>query len=400
MKPKEDKKLAIYAHFPFCLRKCPYCDFVSYDNREADHKAYIEAVLSELGRLIEVVGERFEATSVYLGGGTPSLMEPELVEVLIKGINHHIPIVDTAEVTIEVNPATAGSDEMSEWHAAGVNRISLGIQSSDPTTLETLGRIHTVEDGIAAYEAARRAGFDAVSVDLIFGVPGQNQNAWMADLGRVIAWEPDHLSAYMLKPPTGWKTPPDEEVAQMYISTVKALGAAGLIQYEVSNFARTGKESRHNMVYWKKGDYIGLGGAAHSHLNALNLAAHSPESAHPAVSLYKKDTVSIRWSNVTEPAAYMDFITDRGNAVEYAEQIDERDDFNEKLLLGLRLAEGLDTGAMNSSQRDAIKKLGVQLDEAELAMIKDNRLILTPEGMLLADEIAARMSSFVNTEVA
>ncbi len=393
--PRELVPVAIYVHFPFCLRKCPYCDFVSYDDSDIDHGDYIESILGELA-IVDFWGGGREAVSIYIGGGTPSLMTPKLVDTLIEGIHRRLPMSSDAEVTIEVNPATADAADMSAWRAGGVNRISLGVQSTDPATLETLGRLHTAEEGLAAYELARRAGFDVVSVDMIFGTPGQRREIWMADLGRVIDREPDHLSAYMLKAPSGWETPPDEEVADMYLSTVESLDAAGLMQYEVSNFARAGKECRHNIVYWKKGDYIGLGVAAHSHLKAANFINAGTETTHPAGKMRKKDTASLRWWNVTDPEEYMDHIDNEGNAVEGAESIDVERDINESLLLGLRLREGIDAGVLDTPHRRAVEIVGAQLAEVGLVSFDGTRVYLTPRGMLLADEIAAKIASAVS----
>ena len=390
------KRSAIYVHFPFCLRKCPYCDFVSYDSSPVNRDEYIDSILLELGSLQKDIGVPLEAASVYLGGGTPSLMTPRQVEKLLDGIKRHAPFPADAEITIEVNPATAGEAGMAAWRSMGINRISLGIQSTDPKILVKLERVHTVEEGIMTYRFARRVGFFSVGIDLIFGVPGQSFESWKADLLRAIELEPDHLSAYMLKAPQGWEPPCEEELADMYTFTVDELEAAGLFQYEVSNFARPGYESRHNLTYWKMGEYIGLGVAAHSHMSWSNRPARS-DSPHPLnKDPHQNNIFSIRWWNTPGPEDYINKINEKGNAISDYEYIDMEKSIYENLLLSLRLREGLDMGLKAFKSRKAIESVGAHLEEGGLASIEGSILKLTPRGLLLADEIAARIAASVS----
>ena len=242
--------LSVYIHIPYCLRKCPYCDFVSYDNLDLKHEEYIEGVTKELGHYAAVLDKPSPAKTVYLGGGTPSLLHAGLVEKILSEVRRHLGIKKGAEITIEANPGALDMKRLRGYREAGVNRISIGVQSTDLESLRVLGRIHTAHEGRRAYLDAHRAGFETVGIDLIFGLPGQTAANWAKDLREALSWKPDHVSAYILKAPKGWQTPDEETISQMYIDTVAAVEASGLKQYEISNFATPGKQSRHNSVYW------------------------------------------------------------------------------------------------------------------------------------------------------
>ncbi len=388
--------LGIYVHFPFCLKKCPYCDFTSYDDSPVDRRSYIDTVVKELNRFGNVSDSDFKARTLYFGGGTPSLMEPWMVEQVIGAVDHNCKLSPDIEITLEVNPATASAEDMRAWRKAGVNRVVIGVQSTDRKNLQILGRLHSPEETLAAVEAARGARFDAVGIDLIFGMPGQTFDNWEKDLERAVEMRPDHVSAYMLKPPRRWSVPPDEEIGKMYLNGVERLEAAGLSQYEVSNFAREGRQCRHNLNYWKSGDYLGLGVAAHSRMN-VSLLKKTPETA--SGESFESSGLSkipyLRWWNLLSPESYIDAIETTGSAIMETDAVDEKIAMDERLMLSLRLTEGMSFAGVDDNTASLIKKMGKELAEVGLAEITSEAIKLTPAGMLVADEIAARLAAML-----
>lgn len=364
-----EMSLSVYIHFPYCKRKCAYCDFVSYADLRVSHREYIEGVISELTYFAGHLSELKPANTLYIGGGTPSLLEPGLVEKLIGKVQRDLGIETGAEITIEVNPGTVEPVRLRGYRAAGVNRISIGVQSMDPDSLKVLGRIHSVEENRAAFGAAREAGFETVGIDLIFGLPGQVIERWLCDLNAAISLKPDHVSAYILKAPENWKTPDEEIVSEMYIKTVELLESAGLLQYEVSNFACSGKESRHNSVYWSGGSYLGLGAAAHSYI------------------------ANVRRSNETDIDKYMQRVLREGNAVAHCEQITEEMARDEAIMLGLRRRSGLDLAVVGENfggkVRAELERAILEFERQGLGQLLEGKFMLNPKGMLLGDELAA-----------
>jgi oxygen-independent coproporphyrinogen-3 oxidase len=263
--------LALYVHFPWCVRKCPYCDFNSHAARgELPEAQYIDALLADLEADLPRVWGR-PVRSIFLGGGTPSLFSPEAVEQLLAGIRARIVLAPDAEITLEANPGTVETERFRGYRAAGVNRLSIGIQSFDPEQLEQLGRIHGRDEALAAAQAARTAGFDNFNLDLMFGLPQQTLDEALTDLRTALALQPAHLSVYQLtlEPNTLFHAQPpelpDEDVLAAMQETLQAeLADAGLTQYEVSAYARAGRRCRHNLNYWQFGDYLGIGAGAHA----------------------------------------------------------------------------------------------------------------------------------------
>lgn len=262
--------LALYVHVPWCVRKCPYCDFNSHEaNQGIPEKAYVDALLRDLEHDLPRVGGR-RAQSVFIGGGTPSLFAPGAIEALLAGVRARIPIAPDAEITLEANPGTVDADRFAGFRAAGVNRLSLGIQSFCDAKLQALGRIHGANEALQAAEAARRAGFDNLNLDLMFGLPGQSVDEACEDAMRAIALQPAHLSLYQLtlepgtpfyhRPPA---LPDDDAIWSMQIELQALLEQAGYGQYEVSAYAQPGRQCRHNRNYWLYGDYLGIGAGAH-----------------------------------------------------------------------------------------------------------------------------------------
>jgi oxygen-independent coproporphyrinogen-3 oxidase len=265
--------LALYIHIPWCVRKCPYCDFNSHAATGAlPERAYVGALLSDLEQELPAVAGR-AVESIFIGGGTPSLFGAEAIARLLGGVRERIEVATDAEITLEANPGTAESGQFRGFREAGVNRLSIGVQSFDPDRLRALGRIHGREEALRAAELAREAGFDNFNLDLMFGLPGQDQPAALADIRAAIALKPAHLSFYQLtlEPNTLFhKVPPrlpeDDDIWAMQGACQAALAAAGYRQYEVSAYAQPGRRCRHNLNYWQFGDYLGIGAGAHGKL--------------------------------------------------------------------------------------------------------------------------------------
>jgi oxygen-independent coproporphyrinogen-3 oxidase len=269
--------LALYVHFPWCVRKCPYCDFNSHPLRDEIPEArYIDALLADLELdLPRVWGRRVQ--TVFFGGGTPSLISPEAIDRLLAGVRARIPLAPDAEITLETNPGTVEAGRFAGYRAAGVNRLSIGIQSFDDAQLQALGRIHGRVEALAAAEAARTAGFDNLNLDLMFGLPGQDTAGALADLRTALALAPAHLSVYQLtlepntpfaaRPP---QLPDDEVTTEMQEALQNELHTHGFRHYEVSAYARSGRECRHNRNYWEFGDYLGIGAGAHAKITAAD----------------------------------------------------------------------------------------------------------------------------------
>jgi len=267
--------LALYAHVPWCVRKCPYCDFNShaYDST-VDERAYVNAMLVDLDQDVELVPGR-QLDSIFIGGGTPSLIAAEAIALLLGGISDRLKLAGSPEITLEANPGAVDAGKFTAYREAGVNRLSIGVQSFDNTKLTALGRIHSSREAEQAYTKARAAGFGNINLDLMFGLPGQSVAQAMADLEMAISLNPEHLSWYQLtiepntlfhhQPPV---TPEDDVLWEMQQLGQAKLSTAGYRQYEVSAYARTGFQCRHNTNYWSFGDYLGIGAGAHGKLTA------------------------------------------------------------------------------------------------------------------------------------
>ena len=263
--------LSLYIHFPWCVRKCPYCDFNSHAVRgELPEEQYIDALLTDLEQDLPRVWGR-PVRSIFLGGGTPSLFSPEAIERLLDGVRARVVLLPESEVTLEANPGTVETERFRGYRAAGVNRLSIGVQSFQPEQLKKLGRIHGRDEALTAAQAARAAGFDNFNLDLMFGLPQQTPDEALADLRTALALHPAHLSLYQLtlEPNTLFhahppELPDDDVLAAMQDALQTELAGAGFAQYEVSAYARGGRRCRHNLNYWQFGDYLGIGAGAHA----------------------------------------------------------------------------------------------------------------------------------------
>jgi oxygen-independent coproporphyrinogen-3 oxidase len=319
----------LYVHIPFCRRVCPYCDFNVYARQEPLIPRYLAAVRRELALLADRWG-RGPVRTIYLGGGTPSLLTPHQVAELLDAIAAIFVLVDQPEVTLEANPETVDTEKLAGYRAAGVNRLSLGVQTLVPQGLKVLGRAHRPETPVAAYRAARATGFRNVNLDLIYGWPGQTRDQWEQDLATVLSWQPEHLSLYALtiEPGTPYERAvrrgilrplDDDVVAELAELAMEQLEKHGYLHYELSNWARAGcSRSIHNTIYWRNGFYLGVGAGAHGYLGG------------------------IRTVNERLPARYIARVEAGDLPIADMESIDPRTELVETMMLGLRLvADGI-----------------------------------------------------------
>ncbi|HYZ93899.1 MAG TPA: radical SAM family heme chaperone HemW [Actinomycetota bacterium] len=333
-------EFGMYVHVPFCAHRCWYCDFNAYAGLDHLADAYMSALVEDVRRGLSApeqadLGSRPAITSIFIGGGTPSLVAAEHMTKLLEAIRASWPVAPGAEVTIECNPESIDARKLETYLASGVNRISFGVQSLDDELLTRLGRTHDAHTALAALRAARCAGFDNVSADLIFGVPGEDDNAWRMSVEGVLACDPAHISCYGLTyeegtPLGAWKRlgkvvpVGDDEVATRWEAAESLLTDAGFHRYEISNWARPGRESRHNDLYWRCGEYMGIGAGAHGHLATTDAAVRS-------------------WT-LRSPERYVRSIQARLRPVAGHETIDVRTRASEVLVLGLRRTGGVRAG--------------------------------------------------------
>jgi oxygen-independent coproporphyrinogen-3 oxidase len=371
--------LALYVHWPFCAAKCPYCDFNSHVRDRVDAARHGRALRRELAREAARVGRR-PLASIFFGGGTPSLMPPDVVADLIADARALFDAVPDIEITLEANPTSVEAAKLRDFAAAGVNRASLGVQSLEEAPLRFLGRQHDAAQAVAALELARGI-FPRLSFDLIYARPGQAEAAWRAELRRALALAADHLSLYQLtiEPGTRFATeyargafrlPEEDDAARLYTATAEEAAGFGLLPYEVSNYAQPGAESRHNLQYWRYGDYVGIGAGAHQRLllDGSMLAARRHRAPEEWLARVERD----------------------GHAVTEEEALSPRDRAREALLMGLRLAEGVDPARVEARSAqpfaDALdpETLAACLAEGYLAW-HGGRLVATAEGRLRLD---------------
>jgi putative oxygen-independent coproporphyrinogen III oxidase len=330
-----ENALAIYVHWPFCQSKCPYCDFNSYARRTISEEQYIEAAFRELDHYAAETRAR-PVSSIFFGGGTPSLMAPQTVGALLGAVARHWSIESTCEITLEANPSSVESHRFAGYRSAGVNRVSLGVQSLSDEQLRFLGRLHTAAEARQALEVAGRH-FERMSFDLIYARPGQTESEWRAELGEALALARGHLSLYQLtiEPETAFfdlhrrgklRVPGPDLAADLYTITQEICEADGLPAYEVSNHAAPGEESRHNLTYWRYGDYIGIGPGAHGRLT-VGRKKHATAGAKA-------------------PGAWHAKVHECGSGCEERVEVNPRQQAEEALLMGLRLREGLDLSAV------------------------------------------------------
>lgn len=357
----------LYVHIPFCPKVCPYCSFYKEASDRNKTQRFLDAVLAELDMRLRERDVRPE--TIFFGGGTPSALSTTQLDYLLGGLRARLDLSALREWTLEMNPATVSLEKARALRALGVNRISMGVQSWDKELLKVLGRVHNAAQAERSYAILREAGFENVNLDLIFAVPTQTRAQWRTTLEQTIALRPEHISAYCLtyeedtafyaRFARGELTQDEAWDANLFEMTMDTLGAAGFEQYEISNYARTGRECRHNLAYWLGADYLGLGPSAFSTAG------------------------SRRWQNVEDTAAYCERIERGGSAESFAEQLCEATRLSERIAFSLRTNRGVDRETVESWRENV-----AQFEQDEFLRADGDRLVLTRKGKLLADSVA------------
>ncbi|QEE37091.1 coproporphyrinogen III oxidase [Octadecabacter sp. SW4] len=360
----------LYIHWPFCQAKCPYCDFNSHVARHIDQKRWLAAYVAEIARVGALTKGR-TLTSVFFGGGTPSLMDPETVDGIMAAVRAMWPLSNSIEVTLEANPTSIEAGRFHGYRQAGVNRISMGIQAMNDADLRALGRLHTVDEGLAAFETARGI-FDRVSFDLIYARQGQGVADWQAELERALALGLDHLSLYQLTIEDGTafgdryaigklRGLPDEDLAaDLYEVTQEVCEKAGLRAYEVSNHAKDGYESAHNLTYWRYQDYAGVGPGAHGRLTI--------------------DSVKYATETSLAPGRWLEDVETTGSGESLRSPLSTKDQWAERLLMGLRLSEGVDLDGVLLPPHDVFQNKINGLRDSGFVTFDGRTLRVTPLG--------------------
>ena len=372
--------LALYIHWPFCVSKCPYCDFNSHVRGQIDQGQWREALLADLAHEARLLSGR-TLTSIFFGGGTPSLMDPATVAALIDAARSHWAPTADLEITLEANPNSVEAARFADLAAAGVNRISLGLQSFDDDALAFLGHAHSASEGLQALEIAQRE-FARVSFDLIYALPGDSEEGWSATLDRALGLGTTHLSLYQLtiEPGTrfaaltsaGKLEPLDSEAAAaLYELTAERTAAAGLPAYEISNHAAPGAESRHNLTYWRYGDYAGVGPGAHGRRLGMRTVRHR------------------------KPENFLSGLERNGHGVAEEEPLEPREAADEALVMGLRLAEGIDVGGLDQRFQVPLVDWNAveRLTRSGHLRQSGRRVNVTPRGRLLLDHILGEVAA-------
>ncbi len=370
----------LYIHIPFCIAKCDYCDFYSIPVGRCgsyDTSKYVNALLKEMDLRRDIAGD---LRTVYLGGGTPTLLSVEQTAAIISGAREIFSIDSGAEITIEANPGTVSDRQLAALRETGINRVSIGMQSLSGRELCTLGRSHTIEDSFAAVNAARKAGFANISLDLIYGIPGQLMDFWINTMSRALELFPEHVSAYELTPEEStllherlargvYELPDESLVIEMYYAAIEKMKAHGYLHYEISNFAKPGYESMHNLNYWDRGEYLGVGAGAHSFFKGK------------------------RTGNITDIDRYMESISSLVMPVDEEIAVTKQDEFSEMIFLGLRKTEGIDMRLMPDKEWLLKNKALDALRRHGLIEIEDLHLRLTGKGLVMSTEVMVQILS-------
>lgn len=373
--------IGIYIHIPFCIKHCPYCDFAVVEGLLHTAPDYVDALCAEMRAGAARHAPNPPVATIFLGGGTPSLLRAGKIARILDTVRECFVVLPDAEVTLEANPGPLQPRHLAGFCAAGVTRISIGMQTFNVAGLASLGRLHTPQDGYDAVTHARDVGFTDLSLDLIFGWEGQTLADWRADLETAVTLQPDHISAYALTVEEGTPLarsvaagatilPDDDRAAEMFVAADELLAASGYLHYEISNYARPGHRSRHNCAYWLNGDYLGFGVGAHSHRHAR------------------------RWWNVRDYHTYLQRVAATGSSAEDGENLSAATAMGETMMLGMRLAEGVSSDAFARRHGLSVSEVygPVIAEYVAQGWVTDNggRIALTTAGRLLADGIAAR----------
>ena len=369
--------LGLYLHIPYCLHKCGYCDFNSHPENQVESVHYVEALLKEL-KFYSTTLKSYNVPTVFMGGGTPTILPPSQLKKILDTVRQGFNLTSDCEITIEANPATIKLETLQEIHAAGYNRISIGVQSFDEKELQLLERVHNEEEIHSTVHRARSANFENLSMDLMFALPDQSTVKWQSHLKQATAKNPDHLSTYNLtiEPVTaffklqekGKLCLPHEDIQlEMYETTIQVLEDAGYSQYEISNFSKPGMESQHNINYWNNGEYLGVGAGASSYLNGE------------------------RSKNINLPSIYIREIETKASAVDTRERLEPLQAMGETLMLGLRLLKGVSIDVFENRFQVSFQKVYGKVVESllnqELITLNENRIALSRKGLFLADSV-------------
>jgi len=380
-----DPGFGVYIHWPFCAAKCPYCDFNSHVRHGGvDQARFLDAYRREMAHFAAKTPGR-TVTSIFFGGGTPSLMEPAIVAGLLDAVAAHWTVDPGAEVTLEANPSSVEADRFRGYRAAGVNRVSLGVQALNDADLRFLGRLHNVETALSAVEIAR-ATFPRLSFDLIYARPGQTVEAWAAELESAIDRAADHLSLYQLTIEPGTRfadlhaagkleVPDPDLAAALYAKTQEICDRRGLPAYEISNHAVPGAESRHNLVYWRYGEYVGIGPGAHSRL--------------------KDGTIRHAVSTERNPEAWLAAAERAGHGIVVDDPLTPDECGDEMLLMGLRLAEGIDPERYRRIAGHGLdpRRLADLTEHGMMEVLANGRLRASREGWFVLDAVVADLAA-------
>ena len=371
---KKKDSLELYFHIPFCIKKCDYCDFLSGPSTRTGQESYIYALLREIKAVSAV--EKRSVDTVFIGGGTPSVPECDVMEKLLQGLQENFHFSPNAEITIEANPGTLTSEKLALYRKYGINRISIGLQSPKDEELEVLGRIHNYRQFLESYQMAREAGFSNINVDMMFAIPGQSYEGWIENLRTVAELGPEHISAYSLIVEEG--TPfskrelelPDEDTEyRMYEDVAKVLGEYDYHQYEISNYAKENRECRHNEGYWQRKDYLGLG------LGAASLIGNE------------------RFTNTRDMQEYLENSGVPERIRKDREVLTEKDEMAEFMFLGLRMTEGVSKAEFQEYFGNAVEKIyGEVLEKYKrqgMLAEKENRIFLTRAGIHVSNVVMA-----------
>ena len=373
------KYVSLYVHIPFCVVKCKYCDFLSFDGESyGTMLRYVDCLCQEIKMYAPIVAD-YGVRSIFIGGGTPSLLDESLITNIMAFIRRYFHVEKNAEVTIEANPGTLRHQKLNGYKAAGINRISIGLQSCDDDMLKKLGRIHNFDQFVASYNAARRAGFQNINIDIMSGLPGQTIHTYVDTLSRVIEFEPEHISAYSLSIEEGTpfakdpqilsELPPEMVDRRMYEITKQLLAAHGYDRYEFSNYAKPGKECRHNLGYWDRTEYLGIGAGSSS--------------------LIKGE----RFDHIRDRKAYIEKIRNGESILIDREILSVESQMEEFMYLGLRKVEGVSrTDFQNyfgKNANDVYGKILDKLEEEHLLEFSGDRIRLTHRGMDVSNCVLA-----------
>ena len=371
---KENSPMEIYIHIPFCIRKCDYCDFLSGPSGPEEQADYVQALLREIQAVEE--GEGRSVSSIFIGGGTPSVLDERLLGDILREIRNRFKMEEDAEITIEVNPGTANIGKLQAYREMGINRLSIGLQSPEDRELKILGRIHNYGQFLETYQEARTVGFDNINIDLMSAIPDQTYEGWVKNLRTVAELEPEHISAYSLIVEEG--TPfaarklnlPDEDTEyNMYEATAQILKEYGFEQYEISNYARKGRECRHNVGYWTRQDYLGFGLGASS--------------------LYGKE----RFANTADMKKYLENSRNPEKIREKEPSLTREDEMAEFMFLGLRMTKGILKADFQRCFGCTIESVYGEVlekyESMELLLEKDGRIFLSRKGIHVSNSIMA-----------